>query len=315
MCSISRVFFRSRAAWFGVAAAAALAIGRLSAAPTVAPMPATASPAVEATIDITYVANEGFLVSSAGRKVLIDGIFTEGFGRFDTPTAEVLDQERNARPPFDHLDALLVTHYHPDHFSPADVVCHLANDPPAILIGPPQVGDLLKPIDGYAAVAQQIRIASPAPSETAESAVRDFSVKSMALQHLSDREGKHQNLGFLLYLGGFTLFHVGDAGVSAPAAFQEFKLAGENIDIAFLNCYWFDDENLSAARKIIGYLKPKAIVLMHQGVKQALHYRELLGRLPDLPPIYLAESPLETLRFRWKSGALIAERRQARDRP
>ncbi|HUL54723.1 MAG TPA: MBL fold metallo-hydrolase [Opitutaceae bacterium] len=315
MCSTHRVTFRPRAGAFAVFTAVAIVAGRMAAAPREAPGAAAAPPAIETAIEITYIANEGFLISGANRKVLIDGIFTEGFGRFESPSAEVLRQERDALPPFDHVDALLVTHYHPDHINPADVVRHLANDPQAVLIGPPQVGDLLQAVDGAAGIARQIRVVSPRPGEIAGSSVRDFRVKSMVLPHLNDAEGKHQNLGFLLHLGGFTLLHVGDAGVGAPALFEELKLAGENIDIAFLNCYWFDDGNLATARKVIAYLKPKAILLMHQGAKQAGHYRELLGKQPDLPPVYLADSPMQTMRYRLHGGVLVTDLRPAGGRP
>jgi L-ascorbate metabolism protein UlaG (beta-lactamase superfamily) len=308
MCSFPGVFFRLRAVRFGVAATAAIATGRLAAEPTEAPVAAAASPAIAATIDITYVANEGFLISGAGRKVLIDGIFTEGFGRFETPTAEVLRQECNALPPFDHLDALLITHYHPDHINPADVVRHLANDPQAVLIGPPQVGDLLKAVDGSAAVARQIRIVLPRPGETIESSGRDLRVKSMALQHLGDGERKHQNLGFLFNVAGFKLLHVGDAGVTAAAVFREARMAEENIDIALLNCFWFDDENAGAAQEIIGYLKPKAIVLMHQGAGQVAHYRDQVAKLSGLPPVFLAEPSMPTLRIRRAGSNLVIDR-------
>ena len=102
-------------------------------------------------IDITYIANEGFLISSRDSKVLIDGIFTEGFGRFQTPTAETLAKESQASPPFDNITAILVSHYHPDHTNPAYVIQHLLSDTEAVLIAPAQANDQLKDINGWCA--------------------------------------------------------------------------------------------------------------------------------------------------------------------
>jgi len=307
MLSHPRFFARFFIKVTGFTTTTVIAMGLLAALPASARADSKAMSAPAATIEITYVANEGFLISDAGRKVLIDGIFTEGFGRFYTPTAEILNKERNALPPFDHLDALLVSHYHPDHINPADVVQHLANDRQTVLIGPPQVNDLLKPINGYEAIAQQILIVSPGSGDAIESSVRDIKIKSVALQHMNDAERKHQNLGFLLSLGGFKLFHVGDAGVNDVAEYKNLKLAGENIDIAFLSHFWFDNENVGNAREIIGDIKPKAIVLMHMNVGKADDYRNRIGKMNGLPPVYMAESPMEAFHFQLAAGVLSAD--------
>jgi L-ascorbate metabolism protein UlaG (beta-lactamase superfamily) len=314
MLSPPRFFARFFIKVAGYATTTVIAMGLLAALPASARADSKPMSSPAATIEITYVANEGFLISSAGRRVLIDGIFTEGFGRFYTPTAEILNKERNALPPFDHLDALLVSHYHPDHINPVDVVQHLANDRQAVLIGPPQVNDLLKPINGYEAVAKQILMVSPGPGDTTESSVQDLTIKSVALQHMSDAQRKHQNLGFLLSLGGFKLFHVGDAGVSEVAEYKNLKLAGENIDIAFLNHFWFDNENAVKAREIIDYLKPKAVILMHMDVGKADYYQNLIGKMNGLPPVYMAEFPMEVLRFRWADGKLSSDHTSLQNR-
>jgi L-ascorbate metabolism protein UlaG (beta-lactamase superfamily) len=129
----------------------------------------------------------------------------------------------------------------------------------------------------------------------------------VALQHLSDPERQHQNLGFIFTVGGLNVLHVGDAGVAGPADYRNLKPVNESIDLALLNCYWLDDENVGAARETIAYLKPKAVVLMHQTAGQLDHYRSLIEKLPDLPPVYLLDTPMETLRFRLVDGRLSAD--------
>jgi L-ascorbate metabolism protein UlaG (beta-lactamase superfamily) len=313
MLSIHSLSSRFLVTAHGVATIAVIAIGALAASPASAQTDSKAALSSTKAVEITYVANEGFLISGAGRKILIDAIFSEGFGRFYTPAGEILTQETTAAPPFDHIDALLITHYHPDHINPAAVVQHLANDHDAVLIGPPQVNDLLKPIKGYEAIAKQVLVVSPGFGDATESSVRDIKIRSVALQHMSDAQKQHQNLGFLLSLGGFKLFHVGDAGVSEVAEYKNLKLTGENIDIAFLNHFWFDNENIGQAREIIGYLKPKAVILMHMDVGKADDYRNLIGPMGGLPPVYMAESPMETLRFRRVGGNLSADHTSLQD--
>jgi L-ascorbate metabolism protein UlaG (beta-lactamase superfamily) len=62
-------------------------------------------------VEITFIANEGFLLTDGSRKVLVDAIFSEGSGNFTTPLADVLTQERDATSPFDSVDFLLSTHH------------------------------------------------------------------------------------------------------------------------------------------------------------------------------------------------------------
>lgn len=292
----------------GVTTIAVIAMGLLAVAPASAQTDSKATLSSTKAVEITYVANEGFLISGAGRKVLIDGIFTEGFGRFYTPTADALGKERNALPPFDHIDAVLITHYHPDHIDPAAVVQHLSNDRQAVLIGPPQVGDLLKPVNGYEAVAKQILVVSPGPGVTTETSVQDIKVKSMALQHMSDDKRTTQNLGFIFSIGGLKVLHVGDAGTGDVGEYERLNLAKENIDIAFMHDFFFESDNLEAGRRMIGYIKPKAIILMHMDVGKADYYRNLIGKMTGLPPVYMAAAPMETLRFRLADGKLSADR-------
>jgi L-ascorbate metabolism protein UlaG (beta-lactamase superfamily) len=291
----------------GVATIAMIAIGLLAASLASAQTDSKVTLSSTKAVEITYVANEGFLISGAGRKVLIDALFSEGFGRFYTPAGEILTQETTAAPPFDHIDALLITHYHPDHIDPAAVVQHLSNDPRAVLIGPSQVNDLLKPIHGYKAIAKQVLVVAPGPGATVELSVRDLRIKSVALQHMSDDKRTTQNLGFIFYIGGLKVLHVGDAGMRDVDEYERLNLAKENIDIAFMHDFFFESDNLEAGRRMIGYIKPKAIVLMHMDVGKADYYRNLIGKMNDLPPVYMAAAPRETLRFCLADGKLSAD--------
>ena len=95
----------------------------------------------EATIEILYVANEGVLISSREKRILIDGLHRE-YGR---DYAFLPDKEREkieaAKPPFDNIDLILVSHMHGDHFHPESVGLHLKHDAKAMLVSSQQVVD------------------------------------------------------------------------------------------------------------------------------------------------------------------------------
>ena len=90
---------------------------------------------------VTYIANEGFLIEAAGKKVLVDALFDSGFGTYLSPPQEALAQMTGAREPFADVDLLLVTHPHGDHFNPKLVVEFLRNQARCRLIAHTQTVD------------------------------------------------------------------------------------------------------------------------------------------------------------------------------
>ena len=61
-------------------------------------------------LKVTYIANEGFLISSANKKVLIDALFGSGYSHYLTPSEEIHKKMVNAQPPFNDVDLVLVIH-------------------------------------------------------------------------------------------------------------------------------------------------------------------------------------------------------------
>ena len=69
-------------------------------------------------VPLRYVANDGMLVSIEGARFLIDAPARDGISPYDTNPADELTRLEEAKPPYDAVDAILVTHWHEDHFSP-----------------------------------------------------------------------------------------------------------------------------------------------------------------------------------------------------
>ncbi len=46
----------------------------------------------------------------------------------------------SASAPYDAVDAILITHWHEDHFSPEAVAAHLTRNGHAVLVSSPEVG-------------------------------------------------------------------------------------------------------------------------------------------------------------------------------
>jgi len=69
-----------------------------------------------------YLANEGVMVSRGETKILFDPVFTNGYGRYELLPAQMKDALYAGKPPFDGIDAIFVSHFHGDHFSPEEML-------------------------------------------------------------------------------------------------------------------------------------------------------------------------------------------------
>lgn len=214
----------------------------------------------QTTLEITYVANEGVLISSGGKQVLIDGLHREYETYAVLPAAE-RERIEAAKAPFDKIDLILVSHRHLDHFHPESVGLHLKHNPKTMLVSSQQVvGEVEKHFKDYEAVKARVTGATPPLKEKVAMKVAGVDFEILGLGHGSGRHGSIQNLGHVIKLGGRKLLHVGDADTAAEI-FEKFNLDEEGIDIAFLP-YWFllGDAGQAVVRE---HIKPKHIIAVH----------------------------------------------------
>ena len=125
-------------------------------------------------IDVTYIANEGFLIQAAGKKVLIDALFERGAPNYLTPSPELLDHIATDKGLFADIDLLLVTHVHGDHFNPAMVLRYLRSHPRCQFVAHKQVIDSIRGDESYKDVQKQVHEPStwsPALMDKSRSAV------------------------------------------------------------------------------------------------------------------------------------------------
>lgn len=80
-------------------------------------------------ISITLLANAGVRIGYRGMTLLLDGVFGREGNPFSTMPAGCWQKMCRGEPPFEQLDCLLFTHFHPDHFSP-EMTMELVEDRP-----------------------------------------------------------------------------------------------------------------------------------------------------------------------------------------
>jgi L-ascorbate metabolism protein UlaG (beta-lactamase superfamily) len=277
---------RARLIAVAVAIAAVIASGyamtrsRENLAPVIAPQGAAIPRPPEATLEITYIANEGVLMAGGGKQVLIDGLHREYERDYAFLPLPYREQLETAKAPFDKIDVILVSHRHLDHFHPQAVADHLRHNPRSVLVSSEQVvHEIESTVADFGAIRPRVTAVTPALRERAVKTAGGVTVELLGLGHGTGRHRAIQNLGHLVTLAGKKLLHVGDADTSAEI-FEAFDLDELGIDVAFLPS-WFlmSDEGADIVRN---HIKPKHIVAVHLGPREPARTSETIrARFPD----------------------------------
>ncbi len=232
-------------------------------------------------VRVTYLGNEGFLVSSAGTAVLIDALIDLEAARgtpprpFSHPSRRVLSDMEAARPPFDNVDVVFVTHAHDDHFTAASVAKHLSNNRHAVLVAPPQVLEILG--------------RDPESAETA-------GVPTIVVDTPHSGSGGSGHRAYLFCIGGHRLLHLGDARGS-PADFERLSWLGQQqIDVAFVPHWLLTDQ--TSASLIADVIQADQVIAMHVNPWQRADVAEQLAeveRSGTLHRIHVFERELQEI--------------------
>ncbi|HLO15505.1 MAG TPA: MBL fold metallo-hydrolase [Anaerolineales bacterium] len=224
-----------------------------------------------------YVANEGFLIRTSNKKILIDALF----GNFesdwcDTPSQDTIGKTEKGMEPFDQIDVILVSHAHIDHFNAEIVSKHLENNESGMLICPRQVAQALKKDERFEKISPRVKEITP----EYERGIQKISVKGMEIQvwrlahspyyieneETKEKQNRHehvQNLGFTIEVDCKRIFHGGDWTYDGTGDKQGPLDGEEKIDFAFLSVEAYLRLYGSDSRTIDKHKKPKNIVLMH----------------------------------------------------
>ena len=210
-------------------------------------------------VEVTYVANEGFLLSGGGKKVLVDALFRDGVRGYAVAPADMRSRLEAAQSPFDGVSLILVTHAHSDHFDAQAVGAHLMGNSAAALVAVPDVTDQLKAeFKDYAYVSSRVHTVFPGRTGRTKHDINGITVEVLRAPH-----GRAQHAAYLITLGGKKFLHLGDSDGGA-ADFAPLHLERDDIDVAFLpDWYLLYPEWPEVVRK---HIRPKRIVAMHVAI-------------------------------------------------
>lgn len=218
---------------------------------------ADALASIDAGSEVRYVANSGMLVTVSDRRFLIDAPIRDGIAPYATSSAAERHLLEGARPPYDDVDAILITHWHDDHFSPEAIAAHLSSSPQTIVISSPDVIDLVRRV-APGVPASRLRAVLPSPGRAEPIDVGGIPVHVLRIRHNRSRRFPEQHVGFLIG-GRAPVLHVGDA----DPVHDNFAVLKPlpSVDLAFLPFWYLTD--VSNRRMVADAIRPRRIVAMH----------------------------------------------------
>lgn len=215
-------------------------------------------------LTLTYVGCEGVLVRSDSGSVLIDGLYGEEAAPFGVPDASVLDRLRDAKPPFDHIDVILATHFHGDHFDPTAVARHLRANPNAHFISTTQATvQVMEATHGL--LGHRVHGIQADEGVIVQRDVGSVHVEAFGLSHGKVHYADVQHLGFLVSMGAHSLIHLGD-GIIDEKALRAAGAMDRDIDVGVLP-FWFLTYPFGK-RLVSGSFRPRALFAVHVRVNE-----------------------------------------------
>jgi L-ascorbate metabolism protein UlaG (beta-lactamase superfamily) len=265
--------------------AAALAVTRTGAVPepVVAPQGVAAARPAGATLEVTYIANQGVLIAAGGTQVLIDGLHRQYRASYPFLPEPHREQIETAQAPFDEIDLILVSHVHLDHFHPEAVARHLRHNAGAILVSSEQVARELETRADYSAIRSRVTTVTPPLRQRVATIAGGIQIELLGIGHGSGRNAAVQNLGHIVTLGGKKVLHIGDASTEDASIFEALNLDEARIDVAFLPV-WFltSGEGATIVRQ---HIRPAHIVAVHMPAEAPERAgAQIRERFPDAVP-------------------------------
>lgn len=245
-------------------------------------------------INVTYIANCGFLVEYGHKQILIDVLINSGYNSYLIPTDSTVTKILNGQEPFNRSNVLLVTHNHPDHFDAQKAIKCLNNNLNNTIIAPSLVVNSIRNQNNIKISDRQIIEMPEMNQQGFDTVICGIRIKSYFLLH--DNRPEIQNVGYVIEIDDIKIFHSGDNTGSNTSEFEFMQLQNKSIDVALLNYYGFwnsiEERNFTKS-----HINPKNIELMHIPPKEIENVKDSCNKITDFLDITIFLNSMERKSF------------------
>jgi L-ascorbate metabolism protein UlaG (beta-lactamase superfamily) len=236
-----------------------------------------------------YLGNEGVLVAQGDTKVLFDAFYAESFGGQYTLVPSAMERAMLAgTAPFDGVDAIFVTHIHPDHFNSRKVIAYLRAHPAVRLYAGPDVVSAIYAADVAISdpLAKRLSVIGGKPGNPPRPvAVGGLEIEAFAIPHNGNGPIPHYAYRVTLDKGA-TVMHLGDSD-DDESHYVPYKAAfdAKRTDAAFVPTWLLTSD--SGKRVLQQVIRPVQTIAIHADDKNrasAPAFRKELGADAFLEP-------------------------------
>lgn len=220
-----------------------------------------------------YLGNEGIMVTRGRTKILFDAFYAESFeGKYTLVPDATEAKMMKGEPPFDGVDAIFVSHIHPDHFNTRKIIAYLRAHPRVVLYAGIDVQGAIRAADVSANDPMLKRIApvNIAPGATAAHFdIAGLAVEAFAIPHSGGNPVP--NYAYRVTMdGATTVMHLGDAD-SAERHYVPYQqdFDRKRTDVAFVP-YWLLLSE-SGKRVLEQRIRPLKAVGIHVEAEERKH--------------------------------------------
>ena len=218
-----------------------------------------------AEVEITFLGNQGYLLSDGKDKIIIDGFLGESYAIFEGLEAESALAMSKASGVFNGIDISLASHRHFEHFQPDTACSFLKSSKSTLMVSSAQVITVLRErCKPFAKTHANVKVAKPGIGVAPVYKKDGVEVEMIPLSHGIGKYASLQHYGHLMTVGGKTILHIGDAA-AAPVDFVAAGLQNRKLDIVIVPYTYFHrpsgklilTQYLNASVIIVGHIPPK----------------------------------------------------------
>ncbi len=196
-----------------------------------------------------YLANEGVMVTDGDTKILFDPLFPDSYGQYLLVPEAIKAALFAGEAPFVDVDAIFVSHYHGDHFSPDQVLALMKAQPQIQLYAPAQavIAMRTEATAEEAMVFERVNSVSLEYKDTPVTLnMQNLLVEAVRIPHSGWPTGRLdvENIVWCVTINdGTTVLHMGDADPNDVHFASDAAYWNRNTPNMAFPPYWFFSSN------------------------------------------------------------------------